>query len=278
MTPSELITAAAVNYFTGCTQQLLTQIDKKAAGRAVDRQLWIERGKSFEQRISQRLAVAIQEAPLENSSIEALQSILFDQVLVHETVQAFLQGRLTVKALTEIVSLRNPSLTAEPAVIAIAQTLVDVYTTAVATDAELSRIVTLKRSDALANQVSVVQLELQQQRQLLMEIAKTAALAGQPNETLSESERYARAITEVASAHNLSVQQLREAIFAFSSWISADAGASDMDRALAMIGKRDFANAEIRAEQAVQSICIIFRRFFEISVGDAKQSQLRGGR
>jgi len=75
MTPSELITAAAVNYFTGCTQQLLTQIDKKAAGRAVDRQLWIERGKSFEQRISQRLAVAIQKAPLENSSIEALQSI-----------------------------------------------------------------------------------------------------------------------------------------------------------------------------------------------------------
>src|SRR4051794_2892345 len=122
MTPSELITAAAVNFFAGCTQQLLTEVDKKAAGRALDRQLWIERGKSFEQRISQRLAVAIQNAPLETSSIEALRSILFDQVVAHETVQAFPEGRLTVKVLTEIVALRNSSLSAEPAVTAIAQT------------------------------------------------------------------------------------------------------------------------------------------------------------
>src|SRR6266513_2238597 len=194
MTPRELITTVAVNFFTGCTQQLLTELDKKAAGRTVDHQLWIERGKSFEQRISQRLAIAVQKAPLPNSSIEALRSILFDQVVVHETVQAFLEGRLTVKALTEIVALRNSSLSTEPAVTAIAQTLIDVYTTAVATDAELSRIVTLKRSDALAGQLSAVQMDLQQQRQLLMDLAKSSALAGQPNETLSESERYARAL------------------------------------------------------------------------------------
>ena len=86
MTPSELITTVAVNFFTGCTQQLLTELDKKAAGRTVDHQLWIERGKSFEQRISQRLAIAVQKAPLPNGSIEALRSILFDQVVVHETV------------------------------------------------------------------------------------------------------------------------------------------------------------------------------------------------
>src|SRR5947209_7092550 len=103
MTPSEVIIAAAVNFFTGCTQQLLTELDKKAAGRAADRQLWTERGKSFQQRISQQLAVAAQKLQ-EAKTVEALRTVLSDQVIATETVQVFLDGRLTVKAFTEIVA------------------------------------------------------------------------------------------------------------------------------------------------------------------------------
>lgn len=281
MTSGELITAAAVNFFTGCTQQLLTELHKKAAGRAADRQLWRERGKSFEQRISQRLVLAIQEAKLQPNSTESLRAILSDQVVVSETVQAFLNGRLTVEAFTEIIAFRDPSLGAQPAVTTIGETLVDVYTAAVATDAELSRIVTLKRSDALAGQVSEVHLELQQQRQLLTELAKNSALVGQPNETLSESERYERAITEVASAHKLSVTQLREAISSFSSRVSLDAGASDLDQALAKVGERDFADAESRAEQAVQSAAKAAEHAMDnkrealLLLGDIQMAQLK---
>src|SRR5205085_12329909 len=101
------------------------------------------------------------------------------------------------------------------------------------------------------------------------------------NEVLTESERYDRAFGEVASAHNLTVEQLRHAISAFSARVSRDAKASDFDKALAMIGQQDFADAEIRAEQAVKGAALIAENASDdqrralLLLGDIQMAQLK---
>ena len=94
MTPTDIGVSIATNFFTGCTQQLLAQIDQKAADARVDTQTWRERSKGFEQRIMQQLNSAARNLRLPEQNLRRLEAILSDQVFISDTVTAFLNGRL----------------------------------------------------------------------------------------------------------------------------------------------------------------------------------------
>ena len=85
----------------------------------------------------------------------------------------------------------------------------------------------------------------------------------------------------MAAAHKLTVQQLRDAISTFSERIAADTGASEFDRALAMVGKRELAGAETSARQAVAIAdkateqAIDDKRKALLLLGDIQMAQLK---
>jgi hypothetical protein len=125
---------------------LLGQIDLKAAAAGVDSDAWKERSNSLEQRITQQLNLAARSVNYPKENLDRLAAILSDQVFVSDTVNAFLDGRLQATKFAEEIASRDPNFQGDRAISAIAQALLDTFTTAIAADAELSRIVGLKRS------------------------------------------------------------------------------------------------------------------------------------
>jgi tetratricopeptide (TPR) repeat protein len=295
MTPTDSGIAVAINFFTGCTQQLLAQIDQKAAAAHVDSEAWVERSKSLEQRITQQLNSAARNLRYPKQNLDRLATILSDQVFTCDTVTAFLDGRLDPTEFAKEIGAREANLRDEAGLSEIAQILLDTFTTAIAADPELARIVDLKRSEGvkrhlesigsevgeLKGDVAKIDTKLEEQRTLLRELAERTVLSGKPAEELTSQQRYDRALAEVAAASALTVVQLREAIANFIARVRSDATASDFDRALALFAEQDYAAAETRAERAVQNADGGFQRAIDakrqalLLLGDIQRAQLK---
>ena len=196
-----------------------------------------------------------------------------------ETVTAFLDGRLQPSKFAEEIASRDPNLKKQVATHSIAQALLDVFTTAIAADAELSRIVDLKRSEGAKQQLADIDAKVTESRALLTELVERTVLAGVPGEQLTPPQRYERALADVAGAHSITVSQLRKAIVEFVARIRADSTASDFDRALALFVEQDYAGAEAKAEHAVHSADKQFERAIDakrkalLLLGDAQHAQ-----
>ena len=281
MTPSDIGIAIATNFFTGCTQQLLDQIDQKAAATRVDSDAWKERSKSLEQRITQQLNLAARSINYPKENLDRLAAILSDQVFVSDTVNAFLDGRLQATKFAEEIASRDPNFKGDLAISAIAQALLDTFTAAIAADPELSRVVNLKRFEGVKQHLAKIDTQLEEHRALLTQIAERTVVVGKPGEQLTSQERHERALLEVAAMHALTVPQLRKAIVDFVARIRADSAASDFDRALALFVEQDYAGAEVKAERAVQTAdrqlerAIDAKRKALLLLGDAQHAQLK---
>src|SRR5216683_1504629 len=125
MTSAEIGIAIVVNFFTGCTQYLLAQMDGKAAAARVDVQAWNERSKSLEQRLTQQLAVAARKLHYPKQNLNLLAAILSDQVFISDTVNAFLDGRLDPTQFAKEIGARDANLKDERELSEIAQVLLN---------------------------------------------------------------------------------------------------------------------------------------------------------
>ena len=281
VTPIEIGIAIATNFFTGCTQELLAKLDQRAAAARVDSDAWQERSKSLEQRITQQLNRAAHSITYPKENLGRLAAILSDQVFVSDTVNAFVDGRLQPAKFAEEIASRDTKLKDEGATHSIAQALLDLFTTAIAADAELSRIVDLKRSEGVKQQLAELDAKVSESRALLSELVERNVLTGAPGEQLTPQERYERALADVAAAHSISVSQLRNAIAGFIAHTKRSSVASDFDRALALFAEQEYANAEVIAKQAVEHADTMAERALRgkrqalVLLGDTQYAQLK---
>ena len=166
------------------------------------------RSKSLEQRITQQFNLAARSINYPKENLDQLAAILSDQVLISDTVNAFLDGRLQASNFAEEIASRDPNFQGNPDISAIAQALLDAFTTAIAADAELSRIVGLKRSEGVKQSLDDIGAHVDEtrralvamrdeQRALLQEIADQTVLGGKPSEQLTPQERYERALLKL---------------------------------------------------------------------------------
>ena len=232
----------------------------------------------------QQLNLAARSINYPKENLDRLAAILSDQVFVSDTVNAFLDGSLQPAKFAKEIASRDTNSKDELALHSIAQALLDVFTMAIAADAELSRIVDLKRSEGTRQQLADIDAKVTESRALLTELAERTVLAGVPGEQLTPQERYERALADVAAAHSITMLQLRNAIAAFIAHIKRNSTASDFDRALALFAEQKYASAEITAKQAVEYADKAAERVLHrkrqalVLLGDIQRAQLKFGK
>ena len=153
MTPADIFLGIAINFFTGCAQELASRFDEKAAAAGVDTELWRQRSKGLQTRIVESLSTTARRLKHPPRNLEVLCAVLGDQVFVADTAAALIDGKLEPKQFATELARRDPALEGVAGLKDLAIALIETFNTIVAADAELAALVGLRRSEDLKRDV-----------------------------------------------------------------------------------------------------------------------------
>ncbi|MGZ4983053.1 MAG: hypothetical protein ACXV9Q_03065, partial [Chthoniobacterales bacterium] len=156
MTGTEIFWGIAINFFTGCAQELASRFDARAAAAGLDAERWRQRSKDLETRIVDSLSTAARRLEHSPSNLEVLRAVLSDQVFVADTAAALIDGNLEPRSFAAELARRDPALENAPGLESLAATLIGVFNTIVASEPELAVLVGLRRSEDLKRDVQNV--------------------------------------------------------------------------------------------------------------------------
>src|SRR6266498_4712096 len=165
MTPLEIFQSIAINFFTGCAQQIASQLDAKAAATAVDSEKWHRRSKALHTRI------------IESFSTAARQLVSVPRKLEPDRFAA---------KLTE----RDPMIDTPVAVRGLAVAMIEAFNAVIASDIELATLLGLRRSEALMRDVRNVSGEVAEVKRGVLDLQVRTAT----NEQIVDVTREIRAV------------------------------------------------------------------------------------
>jgi hypothetical protein len=124
-----------------------------------------------------------------------------------------------------------------------------------------------RRADVQQQQIAEVRNDLEKYRRTAELLAARYNLAAAPGETLTDEEKYQRALTQIASDQKVAVDDLKKELTIFTAMVRANPAATNYDRALADFAAKAFAASESNAALAVADF-----RAARLAAGQAKAS------
>src|SRR6266545_1246664 len=190
MTPLEIFQSIAINFFTGCAQQIASQLDAKAAATAVDSEKWHRRSKALHTRIIESFSTAARQLVSVPRNLEALRTILGDQVLVADLAASLIAGELEPDRFAAKLTERDPMIDTPVAVRGLAVAMIEAFNAVIASDIELATLLGLRRSEALMRDVRNVSGEVAEVKRGVLDLQVRTAT----NEQIVDVTREIRAV------------------------------------------------------------------------------------
>src|SRR5206468_1561887 len=139
-----------------CTQQLASQLDANVAAAGVDAEKWHQRSKDLQTRVIESFSDAARRLISVPHNLDTLSTILSDQVFIAEVASALIAGELEPERFAADIAQRDPTIETLAAVKEIAVPLIEAFNAVIASDPELSALVSLRRSEELKRNLQSV--------------------------------------------------------------------------------------------------------------------------